>query len=190
VTQREDGIIVVDDVLDDPDAHRCDALACPFRLTGHFPGRRSDPGPVPALEHVVASLVAPQQVAWPDGTDSGSFQSVPASSTTWVHADDRTTHTGILYLTPEPPPRSGTSFFTHRPTGARWLLDEVTDAVNADAALDAAWVEDLEVENVYNRLVVFPGTRLHRSTGFFGCDLRDARLTQVLFFDLSDPASR
>jgi hypothetical protein len=37
------------------------------------------------------------------------------------------------------------------------------------------------IGNVFNRLILYPGTAYHKSNDYFGKDVNDGRLTQVFF---------
>jgi hypothetical protein len=64
---------------------------------------------------------------------------------------------GLVYLTPNPPKNSGTSFF-----------DDSGNKVG-------------EAENVYNRMVMYPADILHGPTNPFGDTKENGRLTLVFF---------
>lgn len=69
---------------------------------------------------------------------------------------DVTEWAGVIYLTPNPVASAGTSFL-----------------------YDDGKTED--VENVYNRLIFYPGNILHRPSDVFGKDINDGRLTLTIF---------
>ena len=69
---------------------------------------------------------------------------------------------GVVYLTPNPPVNSGTSFF----------LD-----VNTKLG---------EVENVYNRFIFYPADIIHSPTNPFGETNEDSRLALTFFASIKD----
>jgi hypothetical protein len=121
------------------------------------------------------------------------------------HSDERS-HAAIIYLTPNAPPSSGTSFFKSKATGLRAAptmadararvgieLDE-QGAQSALLALEAntyggklldrtAWEEVDRIGNVFNRLTVWNAKLIHAATDYFGTDLASGRLFQMFFFN-------
>ena len=77
-----------------------------------------------------------------------------------IHKDDRSDYAGVLYLTPEPPSNSGTSFYNDRGSEFYYL------------------------ENIYNRLVIYPSNEWHSLKESFGDDINNARLTFTFFCKL------
>ena len=55
--------------------------------------------------------------------------------------------------------------------------------VNNDSEDMSKWELIDMVGNKYNRLVLFQGTRNHRSMEYFGNDINDGRLFQTWFFN-------
>ncbi len=97
---------------------------------------------------------------------------------------------GVLYLHPFPATKhSGTSFFRLRlPDGT---LDGnlcppphngLHDALGAKKVPLHAWVEEVEVPNVYNRLLVYRPDLVHSATSYFGSEHTQKRLTAVFFW--------
>jgi hypothetical protein len=137
-----------------------------------------------------------------DNPHSGSFQCGVSTNKICVHADP-CSFAGILYLTPNAPSESGTSFFRHRATGAMHGPTE-EDAVRRNTSIEALrselfrdniyltgdpklrerWDRVDSVGNVYNRLVLWDGMRLHAASGYFGDSLLTGRLVQVFFFSV------
>jgi len=73
---------------------------------------------------------------------------------------DNTSFAGLIYLTPDAPVTAGTTVFVDG--------------------------EQINVENKYNRLIVYSGSLKHGPTGYFGETLQDVRRTLVFFMDLKD----
>jgi len=127
---------------------------------------------------------------------NGAFQFVPKGTKTWNHFDDKTTYAAVVYLTPNPPERTGTSFFKRKKTDSTSFkyVDNPQGGIIAEdpwiekeESIDPnAWEEVNTVENVYNRCIIYPGKLFHAATGFFGETNKDCRLTQVFFFNTND----
>ena len=100
----------------------------------------------------------------------GSFQYTTKNMKSWIHRD-LTDYAAIVYLTPNANLDSGTAFFKHKRTGCESTfgfdrLDESTKkVVGADSNDMSKWDMTDYVCNKFNRLIIFNGTRCHRSPG-------------------------
>jgi hypothetical protein len=181
-------VVVVDAFYNDPDDVRRLALESDFSVRGNYPGVRTPPflhdGIRDGIQHIVQSPI----VFWPEDTYNGAFQYTTADDTTWVHSDHTTNFAGVLFLTPNPTPGSGTAFFRHRATGLDYYPTdpELQRRCEGDATRFDAWEKTDVVSNAFNRLVLFDSTRFHASEGTFGSTLADARLFQTFFFTIAE----
>lgn len=113
----------------------------------------------------------------------------------YVHADDPVTWmTLLVYLTPDAPADSGTSFWEHKETGLKhWpapadakrrgtSVDRLRALLDRDAAVRSKWRAVAEVENQFNRAVLFPCAALHSATRHFGTRPAQGRLFQMFRF--------
>ncbi|MBY0574046.1 MAG: hypothetical protein K2P84_10225 [Undibacterium sp.] len=116
-------------------------------------------------------------------------------STSHPHTDSRNLcrYACVIYLSPNPPPNSGTSFCRLRyPNGAiggnmvAAPYNNLVDALKVKSLPIQAWYEDLRVENVFNRLILYKSNLVHCATGYFGKELREKRLTTVFFWMTED----
>jgi len=80
----------------------------------------------------------------------------------WIHKDDVGVVAGLLYLTPDPPPDSGTIIYTPPPH-----------------------LEHDIVGNSFNRLLLYSANAYHKSNKYFGDNLRNGRLTQLFFVSMN-----
>jgi hypothetical protein len=78
-----------------------------------------------------------------------------------THTDGIYDYAGVLYLTPNPPPNSGTVFY--------------------DGDKEIGYVE-----NVYNRLTLYPATIPHRIKESFGDEITSGRLVYTVFIKFDD----
>lgn len=76
-----------------------------------------------------------------------------------THTDSGFDYAGVLYLTPNPQPNSGTIFY-----------NDDNEQINY-------------VENVYNRLIIYPSNIPHRIMESFGDDITNGRLTYTIFLN-------
>jgi len=184
-------LLVIDNVYRDPDAVRASALTLDYNVTGNFPGwRTATPAHLAQhLDRIIKNAVGAggvSQRVYPATAYHGAFQYTLKHQQSWVHCD-RTAWSGVLYLTPNPPPHSGTRFYVHRATGLSERPSKEDAALLQRLHLDStnmsAWQLTDQVANRYNRLVLFRGYQWHRSASYFGTDLQSARLFQTFFFD-------
>jgi hypothetical protein len=75
----------------------------------------------------------------------------------WLHIDRERVYAGVVYLSVNPEPNSGT-----------FLYKENNDRI--------------DIENVFNRLILYKADYLHSSLGGFGSSIDDSRLSLTLFF--------
>lgn len=108
----------------------------------------------------------------------------------WVHQDNNVDFAAVLYLTPNPPPDSGTIIYKCNDHDAWLKLMDTREGITATRQINEAERIDLydtlftpvdTLTNVYNRLVIYPGDLFHKSNKYFGKDINNSRLTQVFF---------
>jgi hypothetical protein len=176
-----DAIRVFDDVLPDVEAYRAAALAATYQSVPL--------GPV--TFHGIA--VAPSSAL----ADWWARQDFPVESTItflrrspagqgephYIHTDrDMGSWTAILYLTADPAPGDGTTFWRNRETGA---VESTSEAfLEAFEWADRArWEPYRTVEAKLNRAVVFPAGLYHSRALVenYGETADTARLIQVMF---------
>lgn len=177
-------IIVIDNFFKDPDAVRKFALAQEYPVAGNYPGKRTKSFATEDMKQLFTQITGKSIRYWPDGYN-GSFQYTTQDMSSWIHRD-LTDYGAIIYLTPNAPLNSGTTFYQHKTL----QLDECPDAKLSDRLYEDsrnydAWDIVDQVSNKYNRLIIFNGRRSHSSTGYFGDSLTTGRLFQVFFFDVN-----
>ncbi|MBJ6764402.1 hypothetical protein JGU66_26830 [Myxococcaceae bacterium JPH2] len=99
-------------------------------------------------------------------------------------------YAAVIYLHPKPPTKkAGTSFYRLRlpggglggnlcPAGCKNL----TEAFGVTKLPADAWQQDVEVENVFNRLIVYRADFVHSATRYFGEGERRNKRATALFF--------
>lgn len=177
-------ILVLDDVLPDPDAYRAAVLARTFRSIPM--------GPV--TFHGIAECDDPTVPGWiiehfPEARPSLTFfRRSPAGQAepNYIHTDrDMGDWTAILYLNPDPPSDDGTTFLRHRASGA------TASTAATDEQFRTEWTEwrDLSqwerwhtVAAKFNRLLLFHAPLFHARAiaDNYGTD-DTARLIQLVF---------
>jgi len=84
---------------------------------------------------------------------------------------------GLVYLSPDAPPASGTTLWRDRQSGRCVASAGAVFSRNADS-----FEQVFAIENRFNRLVLFRENVLHRAEPAFGADPDSGRLTQTFFF--------
>jgi len=180
-------IIVIDDYYGNVDKTRGFILSQSFDITGNFPGKRTMSYANDSIKRSFENIIGKEITYWPHGYN-GSFQYTTSDMDSWIHRDT-TTWAAILYLTPDAPLSSGTGFFRHKRTGIenKEQYDKSSNIVKQELNTDGndrdKWEMIDYVGNKYNRLILFQGTRNHRSMEYFGENKYNGRLFQLWFFN-------
>jgi hypothetical protein len=107
---------------------------------------------------------------------------------------DYTRFAGLVYLNEYAPTRSGTIFYRlnrkppprivgFREASTSKDVGIVTQFIGVKEQHNTQnFVEDFEVENQFNRLLIYEGTRPHSPGTYFGNTLQDSRLVLVFWF--------
>jgi len=86
---------------------------------------------------------------------------------------------GLVYLSPNAPKASGTSIFKSNETG----LCTAEKGPFFDKNIQN-YTRVYEIDNIYNRLVLFRENVLHQAAAGFGTEKNNGRLTQTFFFEV------
>jgi hypothetical protein len=183
----KNSLIVVDDFYSNPDEVRAFALSLPFKISGNYPGQRTEnfinESTMSDIEYYIGEAVRDWPVGQREGNYTGSFQLTTKKDKSWIHVDDGNNWAGVLYLTPNAPLSGGTGFFKSKVDGSMTSTDGNITGIDGDAYSDLNyWEKSTVVGNVYNRLILFRSDQWHSSLDYFGTDKYDGRLTQVFFF--------
>lgn len=189
---------VVDDFLSNPDQVREYALGQTFFEGEGAVGWRTRKqflfdGLKERFEAIIGKKIldhTPDGTGWFDVGINGRFQSCEAG-TKMVYHCDKQQWAAVLYLTPDAPPQSGTSFYRHKVTKVRhsseipWGTGKEFETFNQKTFVDPTPFERVDtVGNVYNRLVIFDGQLIHSGNDYFGWDIPSSRFFQIFFFDV------
>jgi len=202
--QRTAHLIVVDDFFRHPDEVRAVALAQEYDSDlRFFKGLRTYERFLwPHLREEFGRLIGRPVTEWLGYPANGIFQKTsPDDPLVWHHDDQQ--FAGAVYLTPDAPPTTGTSFWRDRTTGCRRgpMHPLETERLGSAAAVEAAkavvydpynlehpdnWELVESVAGLYNRLVIWDAKLIHSATSYadFADDrLAASRLVQLFFFD-------
>ena len=126
---------------------------------------------------------------WLDTGINGRFQYCPAGTPSVFHCDSQK-WAAVIYLTPDAPPQSGTSFYRHKETKIfhntqiNWDAGDGLKVFNQKTFLDSTPYEAVDtVGNIFNRLVIFDGGLIHSGINYFGWDINSSRLFHIFFFN-------
>jgi hypothetical protein len=191
------GLIVIDNFYNNAYETRKYVLTQEFLVRGNYPGQRTISYANEHLREIIQKYVEPFggkitdfPIPKEDGSDAakiynGSFQFTTSRDRSWVHIDGYNNWAGVLYLTPNAPLSSGTSFYNfHDGTTCKRDMEilenkEETDKYSQDIT---KWKKVDQVGNVFNRLILFNSNRFHMSMDYFGDSKENGRLFQVFFF--------
>ena len=182
-------ILVVDNFYNNPNETRKFILTQNFNVVGNYPGYRTSSFANKDLKIFFEKFLN-KNIHWTEDHYNGSFQYTTKNMKSWIHRD-LTDYAAVVYLSPNASIDSGTGFFKHKRTGCEntydyECLDEKSKKeIDADSNDMSKWDMTDYISNKFNRLVIFNGTRFHRSMQYFGDDLKSGRLFQVFFFNTS-----
>lgn len=209
VVEKFEDVTVIDNFYADPLAVRAFALEQTFKenFAVYKSSRTSNILlSVPGLKELFESFMDEPIIKWDVGENisGGCFQFITESANPCIHVDVGLglKWGSILFLTPEAPVEKGIGFYHHKQFGfehepGEKEIQHLLDTVGAEKAKrirDASiwregetpgwhyWDLKYDIENKFNRLVIFPGNRFHSSKGGFGNTLENARLLQTSHF--------
>jgi hypothetical protein len=186
---RMPGLWVVDNFYADPDAMRKFALEQEYHQGGigrGYIGRRTFKQFLfPGLKEEFEKIMNRKITKWEEHGMNGRFQYSMEGEPLVYHCDDQS-WAGMLYLTPDAPPETGTSTYAKKGTDIRHKTHpDIMQCFRAGSQnLDRTLFEPVDVlGNVYNRLVIFNAGYIHSASEYFGYTKENCRLWQMFFFD-------
>lgn len=181
-------IIVVDNFYEDPDLVREVALQQTYNPDLRFyKGRRTTQKFLaPGTKQVFEQLLGKRITVWDDHGWNGIFQYCTAEDALVIHSDAQN-YAGAVYLSPNAPPQTGTSFYRSKkfPDVRSTHVDNqnYNDIYNNDYYDKTRFDLVDVVGNVYNRLVLWDARLIHSATEYFGNNKENSRLFHLFFFD-------
>jgi hypothetical protein len=182
--------VVVDNFYKHPDAVREFALNQIFVLhpNNHKGKRTDDVFRFPGLQESFEKHLGVRIKNWTKYGTNGCFQYCIAGDQLVYHYDGQE-YAGVLFLTPDAPPQSGTTLHRSKYTKSMTVKPEEEGIVFKNGYLDPTEFDVVDVVgNVYNRLVLFNAKMIHSASSYFGTDSKNGRLFQLFFFDLDIPS--
>lgn len=198
-------VVTVDNFFDDPDEIRAIALAQEYvEDLRRYKGSRSTQKFLwPHLREEFGRLLGSQVTNWVNLDMNGCFQQTSYQDPLVWHHDNQS-YAAAVYLTPDAPPQSGTSFWRDRAHGCRRRPDHPFERqrLGGDEGVAAArsvvydpyniehgdnWELMESIAGLYNRLVIWDAALFHSATTYdhFSADgTAPTRLVQLFFFDI------
>ena len=197
-TYKTPNLIVIDNFYENPDKIREYALSLNYQPPENHgavgyrceSGRKIQEGTKELFEKLLHATIpgGNKKGSW-DYSTNGCFQWCNAKTSIVYHSDEQQ-YAAIVYLTPNAPPNTGTSFFRHKKYKLRnnevfsksdWYQSDLN---YKEPHLDKTQWETVDsIGNVYNRLVIFNAHYIHGVTEYFGEDINNSRLFQLFFFN-------
>jgi hypothetical protein len=178
-------IFVVDNFYEDPYKVRNLALSQNFYKDEWYKGKRTKDrflfhGQKQKFENIICQEIND----WLTEPMNGRFQSCLPEDLLVYHADAQK-WAAMIFLTPDAPFESGTSFYADKKTLIRDRNDPRINETFADQNFyDKTRFELVDkVGNVFNRLVIFDGSLIHSPSLYFGHNLETSRLFHMFFFN-------
>ena len=197
-TYKTPNLIVIDNFYENPNKIREYALSLNYQPPENHgavgyrceSGRKIQEGTKELFEKLLHATIpgGNKKGSW-DYSTNGCFQWCNAKTSIVYHSDEQQ-YAAIVYLTPNAPPNTGTSFFRHKKYKLRnsevfsksdWYQSDLN---YKEPHLDKTQWETVDsIGNVYNRLVIFNAHYIHGVTEYFGEDINNSRLFQLFFFN-------
>jgi len=178
--------VVVDNFYDDVDSVRKIALSQTFEYhTAYHKGKRTEQVFLfEGLKESFEGILNCKIKDWHQYGVNGCFQICVGGDQLVYHVDGQE-YAGIIFLTPDAPPQTGTTFYRSKNTKKMKLQGDDSKIVFKHGYLDSTEFEVVDVVgNLYNRLVLFDSKMFHAASTYFGTNLENGRLFQLFFFDL------
>jgi hypothetical protein len=184
----ERNIVVVDDFYLNPYEVRDFALSKNFKESGIYKYRITQTNyHAPFIKDKFEELIGKKITNWTDSRFNGSFQYCTSEDKLEYNVGSHD-YFGIVFLTPEAPPETGTVLFRCKRTGnyeyekGEWEPEYQTTFKSGH--LDKTQLEEIDrIGNRFNRLVIFKARNIHAATEYFGDNPRNSRLVQIFMFD-------
>jgi len=177
--------VVVDNFYNNPDKVRDFALKQEFKAhPDYHKGKRTDSVySFPGLKQRFETILDCKIINWTHYGVNCCFQYCVGGEQIVYHFDTQQ-YAGIIFLTPDAPPESGTTFYRSKFTKNMKVTDDY-NTVFRTGVLDPTIFDVVDVVgNRYNRLVLFDAQMIHAASAYFGNNLLNGRLFQLFFFDI------
>jgi tetratricopeptide (TPR) repeat protein len=184
-------LFVVDNFYDNPEMVRKFAMRQSFNgdLRFYKGKRTAERFSTPQIKQKFEQIIGEPILKWdtPEpifgGSMNGVFQYCTPEDALVYHYDSQK-WAAMIFLTPDAPLQTGTSFYKHKKTGIMIAEEDDSDEVFSGGFYDSTKFELIDtIGNVFNRCVIFDARQIHAASEYFGKTIEDSRLFQIFFFD-------
>jgi hypothetical protein len=193
-------VLAIDNFYTNPQAVRELALGLEYNPSGYHKGKRTElkyiiDGTREKIEQILGKKIR----NWSSQPYNGVFQYCTPADPIVYHYDSQR-YAAVVFLTPDPPPESGTSFYRHKKE--TWLMKDPSEysgwqnqiqfdqfhkmvmGTEHDDYLDGTkWEEVDRIGNKFNRFAMWDAKLIHSATTYFGKTKDNGRLFHMFFFD-------
>ena len=204
--------VVVDNFFDNPEALVDYGKSLPSKpsSTGKWPGKRSkNLWTIDDILHntiilkILSCYYDVDYITLSWDSSEMSFQEIPRFSENkndiinkgWIHRDDKNWQlAGLIYLTPNCDPDSGTSLYDLKPkfnnkeheSSSKFALFkngniDREEYIKNHIKQEENFFEKVRFQNIFNRIVIYDAYEWHRGNSYYTEDGKDARLTLNFF---------
>lgn len=194
-------LIVLDNFYNNPNAMRNLALNQDFVSSEYHKGKRTEfKFHADGTKEKIEKLLGLKITDWDNQPHNTVFQYCTPADPLVYHYDGQT-HAAVVFLTPDAPPETGTSFYRHKTE--KWLdrelevgKDGVTSELHKkkleqsfigaqhDDFLDGTkWEEVDRIGNKFNRFAMWDAKQIHAASSYFGNSKETGRLFHMFFFN-------
>lgn len=183
--------VVVDNFYENPDEVRNIALQQSFNpdLRYHKGQRTTTKFFADGTKQRFEAILGRKITNWTEYEYNGIFQFCTAEDPLVYHSDIQS-YAAAVYLTPNAPVQTGTTFYRSRkyPDIRKvHVSDTFYNDVFENNYYDKTRFEQVDVVgNVYNRLAMWDARLIHSASEYFGSDKTNSRLFHLFFFDIEE----
>uniref|UniRef100_A0A6C0HZA5 Uncharacterized protein n=1 Tax=viral metagenome TaxID=1070528 RepID=A0A6C0HZA5_9ZZZZ len=181
--------VVVDNFYKEPNALREYALSQHFEENIQYHKGKRCLNPMfrfPGLKERFEQILDKKIKNWDYYSTNGCFQYCVAEDKSVYHCDAQE-YAGMIYLSPDAPPDSGTRLYRSKYTKKMLVPEEDFNVVFKNGFYDSTEFEQVDVVgNVFNRLILFNARMIHAAPVYFGNTKENSRLFQLFFFDIEN----
>jgi hypothetical protein len=184
-------IVVVDNFYSNPDEVRAIALEQQYApdIRYHKGQRTSKKFIAQGTKQIFESLLCKKITNWVEYEYNGIFQFCTAEDPLVYHSDVQS-YAGAIYLTPDAPVETGTSFYRSKKfkeVRKCHVNDSNYGEVFMGGFYDKTNFELIDsIGNVYNRLTLWNAKLIHSASQYFGTEKNNSRLFHLFFFDIEE----
>ena len=193
-------VLAIDNFYTDPEAVRKLALGLDFNNSKYHKGKRTElKYIIDGTREKIEQILGKKIFNWSSQPHNGVFQYCTPADPIVYHYDSQR-YAAVVFLTPDAPPESGTSFYRHK--RETWLMKDPGEYIGWDSDVQlnefnariignehddfldgTKWEEIDRIGNKFNRFAMWDAKLIHSATTYFGKSKENGRLFHMFFFD-------